>query len=209
MKVSPSGGLTTVAGTGTSGYSGDNGPATSAQMSQQEGVAIDGAGNVYIADTFNHRIRKVDTNGIITTVAGTGKADYAGDGGPATGAALNAPSSVALDSAGNLFITDMRNNVIRKVDTKGIITTVAGNGKSGESGDGGPALSAQLFAPYGIAVGRVRPRVFRGPVNSRVRVLTPPRQRHPRRRRRLALWRPQRRQRAGRGLRSACSAAIS
>ncbi len=173
VKVSPSGGLTTVAGTGTSGYSGDNGPATSAQMSQQEGVAIDGAGNVYIADTFNHRIRKVDTNGIITTVAGTGKADYAGDGGPATGAALNAPSSVALDSAGNLFISDMRNNVIRKVDTRGIITTVAGNGKAGFSGDGGPALSAQLFAPYGIAVDASGRVYFADQANSRVRVLTP------------------------------------
>jgi uncharacterized protein (TIGR03437 family) len=173
QKISPSGGQTTVAGTGTGGFSGDNGPGASAQLSQQEGVAVDSAGNVYIADTFNHRIRKVDTSGIITTVAGTGKADYSGDGGPATGAALDAPAAVAVDAAGNLFITDNRNNVIRKVDTKGIITTVAGNGKPGESGDGGPALSAQMFSPYGIAVDSAGRIFFADQSNSRVRVLTP------------------------------------
>ena len=143
--------ITTVAGNGTSGYSGDGGPATSAQLTFPATVAVDSAGNLYIADYWNFRIRKVDASGTITTVAGNGKGGYSGDGGPATSAELNYPNGVAVDSAGNLYIADEFNQRIRKV-SGGIITTVAGNGSWGYSGDGGPATSAQLHGPTDVAV---------------------------------------------------------
>jgi hypothetical protein len=154
-KVDTNGIITTVAGIGSPGYSGDGGPATSASLAYVEGVTVDGAGNLFIADTVNNRIRKVDTNGIITTVAGKGPAvygSYSGDGGAATNAGLDTPYSTAVDVSGNLFIADFYNNCIRKVDTNGIITTVAGNGDWGYSGDGGPATNATLDEPYGVAV---------------------------------------------------------
>lgn len=146
--------ITTVAGDGTMGYSGDGGPATSAEIAQPYGVALDSAGNLYIADSGNNRIRMVSTaTGIITTVAGTGNFQYSGDGGPATSAEIAEPNGVTLDGAGNLYIADTGNNVIRKVSaTTGIITTVAGNGTSGYSGDGGLATSAELNQPYSLAV---------------------------------------------------------
>ena len=112
---------------------------------------MDGSGNLYIADYGNSRVRKVDTNGVISTVAGNGIAGYSGDGGPATNATLRAPYDVLVDSQGNLFITDSGNNCIRKVDVNGIITTVAGNGSVSYSGDGGPATNAGLDEPYGLA----------------------------------------------------------
>ena len=151
-KVDTSGIITTVAGDGFGGFSGDGGPATSASLREPFGVALDGAGNLFIADRRNHRIRKVDTSGIITTVAGIGSFGFSGDGGPATSASLANPAGVALDAAGNLFIADGSNNRVRKVDTSGIITTVAGNGSSGFSGDGGPATSANLGTPFGVAL---------------------------------------------------------
>ena len=112
----------------TTGYSGDGGAATNAGLNYPSGVAVDAAGNLYIADSDNKRIRKVDTNGIITTVAGNGSAGYSGDGGAATNARLYYPTGVAVDASGNLYIADTENNRIRKVDTNGIITTVAGKG---------------------------------------------------------------------------------
>jgi uncharacterized protein (TIGR03437 family) len=142
--------ITTVAGSGASiygGFSGDNGPATSAQLSNPAGVAVDAAGNLYIADSANDRIRKV-SNGVITTVVGTGTPGFAGDNGPATSAELSAPNGIAVDSAGNLYIADTGNGRIRKV-SNGVITTVAGGGSS--LGDNGPATSAQIGA-YGVAV---------------------------------------------------------
>ena len=151
-KVDTSGIITTVAGDGFGGFSGDGGPATIASLNLPHGVALDGAGNLFIADQFNHRIRKVDTSGIITTVAGNGSATFPGDGGPATSARLFHPTGVALDGAGNLFIADSSNHRVRKVDTSGIITTVAGNGSFGFSGDGGPATSARLGSPSGVAL---------------------------------------------------------
>jgi len=151
-----SGIITTIAGTGNNGYSGDNGPATSAELYYPFDIAVDGNGNIYIADAFNSRIRKVDTNGIITTVAGDGNDGYSGDNGPATSAELNDPRGVAVDSNGNIYIADTDNNRIRKVDTNGIITTVAGisctSGYCGHSGDNGPATSAELYDPRGVAV---------------------------------------------------------
>ncbi len=155
-KVDANGIITTVAGNHTPGLSGDGGPATSAQLSGPAAVTLDGNGNLYIADAGNNVVRKVDTNGMITTVAGDaydGSAGYSGDGGPATSAQLRGPEGVALDSAGNLYIADDANQLIRKVSTNGIITTVAGTpGSSGFAGDGGPATSAQLAYPFGIAL---------------------------------------------------------
>ncbi|MCA1683926.1 MAG: DUF11 domain-containing protein, partial [Actinobacteria bacterium] len=147
--------ISTVAGTGTFGSSGDGGAATGAQLGFPIGVAADAAGNRYIADTFNHRVRKVDAAGIITTVAGTGDQGFAGDGGPATAARLNLPSDVAADAAGNLFIADYNNQRVRRVDASGVITTVAGDGIKGASGDGGPATAAQLSDPDFVALDRV------------------------------------------------------
>jgi sugar lactone lactonase YvrE/Flp pilus assembly protein TadD len=143
--------ITTVAGNGTAGYSGDGGPATSAELNGPQGLAVDGAGNLFIVDTGNNRIRKVDAAGTITTAAGNGTQGYSGDGGPATSAELNLPAGVALDNTGNLFISDTGNSRLRMVNPAGTITTVAGNGKRGYSGDGGPATSAALI-PVGVAV---------------------------------------------------------
>jgi uncharacterized protein (TIGR03437 family) len=139
-----------VAGDGTEGSGGDHGPATSAQLNYPCGLAVDSAGNLYIADGFNNRIRKI-SNGIITTVVGNGTQGFSGDNGPATGAQLSHPYGVAVDSAGNLYIADSLNNRIRKI-SNGIITTVAGNGTQGFSGDNGLATGAQLYRPNGVAV---------------------------------------------------------
>jgi uncharacterized protein (TIGR03437 family) len=136
-------------GAGPGGYSGDNGPASEARLSSPNDVAIDAQGNLYISDSGNYRIRKVDTKGIITTIAGTGTSGYSGDGGPATKAQITS-SAIALDAAGNLYIAG--SNCIRMVDAAGIITTVVGTGVAGYSGDGGPAASAQLYSPGGLAV---------------------------------------------------------
>jgi trimeric autotransporter adhesin len=152
-KVTPAGIISTVAGSGNRGYSGDGGPATSAQLKEPNGVAIDSTGNLYIADYGNNRIRQVTPAGIISTVAGTGTSgSYSGDGGPATSAQLNAPIGVALDSVGNLFIADSFNNRIRKVTPAGNISTVAGNGSPGYSGDGGPGVDAQINDPLALTV---------------------------------------------------------
>ncbi len=202
-KVDAKGIITTVAGNGTEGSDGDGGPAPSAQLYQPSGVAVDGAGNlwilnggsgmrkvvggtitrvedptvvkkdnvtkttysqptsaavdaagnVYLSDTsFNHRIRKIATDGTITTIAGTGTAGFSGDGGPAASAALKEPRGIALDKAGNLYIADAGNSRIRKITTDGKITTIAGTGKSGFSGDGGPAIKADIYGPDGLAV---------------------------------------------------------
>src|SRR5205814_998769 len=143
-KVSAAGIITTVAGRGTGQSSGDGGPATLAELIQPLGVAVDPAGNVYIADEGSNRIRKVNTAGIISTIAGNGKHGFSGDGGPATLAELIQPMGVAVDPAGNVYITDEGSNRIRKVNTAGIISTIAGNDTQGFSGDGGPATSASL-----------------------------------------------------------------
>ena len=152
-KVNPKGVITTAAGVGHPGYSGDGGAATAAQLNSPYGVTADDAGNLYIADWGNRRIRRVDaSSGNISTVAGTGVFGGDGDGGAATAAQLNFPAGAAVDSEGNLYIADMRNQRIRKVDTAGVITTVAGNGTRGYSGDGGAATAAQLNDPRGAAV---------------------------------------------------------
>ena len=152
-KVDSSGTITTVAGTGGAGFSGDNGQATAAQLDNPHGVAVDGSGNIYIADSDNHRIRKVDSSGVITTVAGTGTAGFSGDSGQATAAQINLPFGVDVDGSGNLYIADYKNHRIRKVDSSGVITTFAGTGTAGFSGDGAAATSAMLNSPYGLGYG--------------------------------------------------------
>ena len=153
-RVGPDGVITTVAGTGGVGFTGDGGPATQATLHTPFDVAVGSDGSLYIADTNNHRIRRVGTDGIITTVAGTGVAGFAGDGGSATQAKLNQPLGVAVGSDGSLYITDINNQRIRRVGTDGIITTVAGSANVGfATGDGGPATQAGLNNPMGVAVG--------------------------------------------------------
>ena len=147
-KADSSGNISTVAGNGTSSFGGDGGAATAAQLKNPRGVALDGSGNLYIADTSNDRIRKVDSSGNISTVAG----GSIGDGGAAGGAQLNNPRGVALDGSGNLYIADTDNDRIRKVDSSGVITTVAGNGMRGFSGDGAAATAARLNQPRGMAL---------------------------------------------------------
>src|ERR1035437_4677053 len=144
--------ITTVAGNGTTTYSGEGGAATASGLYFPEGVVIDVAGNIFIADSYHFCIRKVNTNGIITTFAGNGTQSYSGDGGIANKAGLNLPSNLTLDASGNLFIADYGNQRIRRVSTNGIITTVAGNGTNGYSGDTGAATNASLSYPNGVAV---------------------------------------------------------
>ena len=137
--------ITTVAGTGEQGFRGDGGPATHVAISLPRDVALDANGSLYIADGANNRIRKVDPDGTITTIAGTGSEKFFGDGGPAHMANLSMPYSIALDCDGNLYIVDTGNRRVRKIDASTrIITTVAGNGSYGFSGDGGPATDAPL-----------------------------------------------------------------
>jgi sugar lactone lactonase YvrE len=151
-KITPLGLITTVAGNGQAGFSGDGGPAINASLDGPRTVAADAAGNLYIADAGNDRVRKVDLHGVITTIAGNGQQGFSGDGGPATSASLSRPNGVVVDAAGNLYIADTANARIRKVDVHGIITTIAGNGQSGFSGDGGPATSASLRHPDSVVV---------------------------------------------------------
>jgi uncharacterized protein (TIGR03437 family) len=152
-KILPNGVITAFAGTGALGSSGDGGPATAATLNTPIGLAIDAAGNVYIADTQNNRVRRVNPAGVITTVAGTGRVGSSGDGGPATAAELDTPGGVAVDVAGNLYITELYGCRVRKVAAgTGVITTVAGNGRREYGGDGGPATAAALAYPLGVAV---------------------------------------------------------
>ena len=150
--INSSGIISTFAGAGIDGYSGDNGPASNAKISGPLGVAVDASGNLYIADYINNRIRKVNASGLITTIAGKGSFGYSGDGGAATNAELYYPYGVAADAYGNVYIADYQNNRIRKVNTSGIISTIAGNGIGGYSGDGGAATNAEIYNPAGVGV---------------------------------------------------------
>ena len=150
--IKVSGAISTVAGTGRAGYSGDGGPAFSASMNRPEGVAVDLKGDIYISDTGNNRVRMITPAGVMTTVAGTGRRGYSGDGGPAASAELNRPAGIAVDTSGKLYISDCYNQRLRVVDLSGNITTVAGKGRGGYSGDGGPASSASLNYPSGVSV---------------------------------------------------------
>jgi subtilase family serine protease/sugar lactone lactonase YvrE len=170
-------GSTIVAGSDAlPGFSGDGGPATTARLANPIGVDVDNAGNLFIADLSNQRVRKVDAaTGIITTVAGNGARGFSGDGGAATSASLQDPVGVAVDNAGNLFIADLTNQRVRRVDAaSGVITTVAGNGSSGFSGDGGPATSAALTNPSGVAVDSTGSLFIADSLNQRIRRVAAP-----------------------------------
>ena len=151
-KVDTVGHITTIAGTGTQGFSGDAGPATSATLDSPQGLALDSSNNLYIADTHNHRIRKLDlTSGLITTIAGT-TPGFSGDNASATACQLNLPTALALDQANNLYVADTGNHRIRKITASGLINTIAGNGTQGFSGDAGPGISAAIDSPSGLAL---------------------------------------------------------
>jgi hypothetical protein len=169
--IAATGVITTVAGTGVGGFSGDGGPATSASLLFPMAVLIDQTGNVLIADSDNHRIRRVAIGtGIITTVAGTGAAGLSGDGGAATSASLNRPLGLTVDVSGNLFIADLNNHRIRRVAAgTGLITTVAGSGVAGFSGDGGPAASAALQHPHSLVINDDGNLIFTDFGNHRIR----------------------------------------
>ena len=173
-RVDTNGVITTVAGNGTNGYSGDGGPATAAMLFQPTGIAVDNAGNLYIADTENYRIRMVTAKGIISTICGNGDAGYTGDGGPASAATVWQPTGVALDNAGNLYIADLNNAAVRKIAPTGIITTVAGKGrKFGYAGDGGPATAALLNQVTDIKIDASGNLYIADYGNQRVRMVTP------------------------------------
>jgi hypothetical protein len=151
-KVNTAGIISTYAGTGVAGYSGNGGQATAAKLSQPAGLTFDASGNMYIAEFGNSVIRKITTSGIISTYAGTGVAGYGGDAGQATSAKLYQSIDMVFDASGNMYIADFQNNRVRKVNTSGIISTVAGNGTFGYTGDAGQATSAEIGAPYDVAV---------------------------------------------------------
>ncbi len=152
-KISSSGSITTVAGNGTAGYTGDNVNGTTTRLNNPMGLAADAFGNIYIADKGNNRIRKIDVAGNITTIAGNGTAGYTGDNGPATSARLSGPTGVAVDNWGNVYIADRSNNAVRKIDFSGTITTIAGTGNTGFNGDTWPSATlANLYNPSAVAV---------------------------------------------------------
>ncbi|MFN0165529.1 MAG: BACON domain-containing protein [Bryobacteraceae bacterium] len=167
--------ITTFAGTGSDGYSGDGGPAVNARLSFPSGVAVDAANNVYIADTLNHRIRRVSPAGIITTVAGNGTGESLGDGGPALQASIYAPYDIAFDRNGEMYVTEVFGHRVRRIDRNGRITTVAGNGQAGYSGDGGAATAASLNEPRGLAVDALGAVYVADYKNNRVRRIGPDR----------------------------------
>jgi N-acetylneuraminic acid mutarotase len=162
--------ITTVAGTGANGFAGDGGPAVHASLFRPQGIFIDSSGSLYIADSENNRIRKIDTSGTIATIAGGGDASGSStDGGPAIDATLADPADVFVDGAGNVFIADLNNNVVRKVDVAGTITTIAGNSVGGFAGDGGPAAEAMLNFPRSILVDRSGELYIADTRNNRIR----------------------------------------
>jgi sugar lactone lactonase YvrE len=172
-KIDANGFITTIAGTGVAGFSGDGGPAANALISNPYGITIDKAGNIFFADNNNSRIRKISTNQVITTVAGNGTRGFSGDDGPAIAAQFDFIHGLAIDESGNLFVADRNNHRIRKITPDGIIRTVAGNGIAGFSGDGGNAVSAQLYNPVNIAVDVFGNLFITDLSNYRVRKVTP------------------------------------
>jgi DNA-binding beta-propeller fold protein YncE len=171
-KVTPDGSMQTVAGTGKSGYSGDGGPATKAQLNGPYGVFAEPDGSFLIGDSFNNAIRKVDARGVIHTLAGNGRPGYGGDGGPARHALLDAPQSIYVDSSGRTYIGDEHNHSIRLVDATGVISRFAGTGVVGFSPDGTPAQAARLNDPENLMVWRNGSILFTEAGNHRVRIIS-------------------------------------
>lgn len=167
--VSPAGVITTVAGNGHPGFSGDGGPASQSQLNQPYGLSADAQGNLYIADLGNQRIRRVGPDGIITTVAGNGESGSSGDGGAATSAQMLSPRNLAVDPAGNIYVSEFAGHRVRRITTDGILATIAGTGVAGFSGDGGPATAAQLAFPAGLALDPAGALYIADTTNFRVR----------------------------------------
>ncbi|MGC8761078.1 MAG: SMP-30/gluconolactonase/LRE family protein [Bryobacteraceae bacterium] len=170
-KVSADGKLTTLAGTGQFGFEGDGGPALKARFNGPDGIAADREGNVYVSDSYNHRIRRIDPDGRITTIAGTGDGGYGGDGGPATAAMLNYPGALAVDNAGNLFVADTLNQRVRRIDRSGIIETVVGNGSFGYPRNGELALEAAIPYVKGLAFDGAGNLYLSFPSDGRIRMV--------------------------------------
>ncbi len=171
--INTSGVISTFCGTGTSGYNGDGGAATAAQLNSPVGLAMDASGNIYIGDRYNYRIRMINTSGIIYTIAGNGTPGYSGDGGPATAAEMSGVNGICTDLNNNVYIADYGNDVVRMVNTSDIITTFAGNGDPAYSGDGGPATAAELNTPMGVCSDPAGDIFIADHSNSRIReVLT-------------------------------------
>ncbi|MEK7409634.1 MAG: hypothetical protein AAB225_31620 [Acidobacteriota bacterium] len=172
IKVAAGGVISIAAGSGTPGFNGDGGLPAATQLNRSRDVAVDAGGNLYIADTYNHLIRKITPSGEVSTVAGRGVRGNAGDGGPASSALLDAPTGIAVDGEGNLFIADQRNHAVRKVDAGGVISTVAG-GARGSGGDGGPAAEAGLNFPSAVAVGSAGALYIADTENHVIRMVSP------------------------------------
>jgi uncharacterized protein (TIGR03437 family) len=170
-KVSTTGTITRIAGTGVQGYGGDGGNAVDALLNLPTGIAVDAAGNVFVADTQNHRIRRIGTDGKIATVMGTGQPNFSGDGGPGDQGAIFYPEGVAVDNAGNLYVADTFNHRIRRLSTQGILTTVVGNGTPTFRGDGGAALTASLNYPRGVSVDPSGNILIADSINNRIRMV--------------------------------------
>ena len=168
-EVKSDGRISTFAGTGAAGNAGEGGPAAQAQLNVPQGLAVDSGGNVYIADTLNHRVQRVDTDGTIRTVAGAGEAGYSGDGKPGREAKLSFPTGLAIGAGDTLFIADTGNNVVRQLGTDGMIHTVAGNGEGGYRGEAGKAVDALLHAPGGLAFDSEGNLYIADALNQRVR----------------------------------------
>lgn len=171
LKLDRLGRMRVIGGTGEGGFSGDNGPAAQARLFAPHDLAVDSEGNLWIADTFNHRLRRINRQGVITTVAGNGKAEYSGDHGPALQASLNNPQGIAIDRDGAVLIADTYNNVVRRIDRNGMMTTFAGS-EPGFGGDGGPANKAQLNLPMAVAVAPDGSVYISDAGNSRIRRVT-------------------------------------
>ena len=172
-KIDPSGIITTIAGTGVTGYSGDGGPATAAELGGINSIFFDVLGNIYFFDGLNYRIRKIDGSGVISTIAGTGIRGYSGDGGPATASDISYVESIVADGAGNIYFSLQNDNRVRMINPAGIVTTIVGDGTCAYTGDGGPATAAEICRPRSLAFNAHGDLVIADDGNNVIRIITP------------------------------------